>query len=237
MSRRRLGQHYLVDESVAEELVLRAGIRRGDRVVEIGAGRGALTLRLADVSTALVSYEIDAANADRTRALLDGRRNVELKVTDAFSEEPRFDVLVSSLPYSESARFVEWLAPKEYRTAAVILQDDFAAKISAPPGDRNYRGVSALAQMASDVSLGPRVGRGAFDPPPKVASRIVTLTHRRTVTRPQVDLVKKLFGLRRRTLAAAAKSLGIPLGVAGEERIFQLPPERVYRLVAEKAPG
>jgi 16S rRNA A1518/A1519 N6-dimethyltransferase RsmA/KsgA/DIM1 with predicted DNA glycosylase/AP lyase activity len=232
MKRRRLGQHYLVDDTVADALVARGGIVRGDMVVEIGAGRGVLTTKLMEVGAKLVSYEVDEENMEQVRGLVGGDRRVELRLADAFGERPRFDVLVTSLPYSESSRFVEWLATMSYRTASVLLQDDFAEKILAPPGDRSYRGISVIAQMSATITLGPRVGRDAFDPPPKVASRMVTLLHRRTLTEPQVALTKKMFGLRRRRLSAVSRTLGLPEAGLGDVRVFGLSPEQVYELIS-----
>lgn len=235
MKRRRLGQHYLADGSVADALIARAGIRKSDLVVEIGTGRGVLTGKLAGICGRLVAYEVDEENVEETRLSVGDRPNTELRLGDAFEEKADFDVLVSSLPYSESARFVEWLSTREYRTASVLLQDDFARKISAAPGERNYRAVSAIAQMSADMDIGPRVRRDAFDPQPKVASRLVTLTHLRTLTDAQVRLTKRLFGIRRRTLSAAAKTIGMPETPMGEERVFRLPPEKVYELVSTYA--
>ena len=133
MKRRRLGQHYLVDESVVKRMVSLAGINVGERVLEIGTGRGALTVKLARVATSLEGYEVDPENCALTEAAVGGK--VRIHLADAFEASPEFDVLVSSLPYSRSAAFVEWISKPRYDRAVVILQEDFVRKITAPPGE------------------------------------------------------------------------------------------------------
>ena len=117
---------------------------------------------------------------------------MRLHLADVFETTPTFDVLVSSLPYSRSADFVEWLSQLEYDRAVVLLQEDFVDKITSPPGERGYRAISAIAQISMEVRLGDTVWKSAFRPQPKISSRIVTFLPRIRLRRPQLDLVKKL---------------------------------------------
>src|SRR5213593_958209 len=187
MKRRSLGQHYLRDEGIVKRVIELAAIRNGERVLEIGTGRGTLTAQLAKVADSLEAYEIDRENYLTTK--------------------PRFDVLVSSLPYSESSTFVEWLSELAYDRAVVILQEDFARKITANPGERNYRAVSVIAQLSADISLKNPVPRHAFEPPPRVNSRMVVFVRKRELTRKKMVLIKLLFSMRRRNLKAALSKL------------------------------
>ena len=143
MKRHRLGQHYLVDQELIRLVVSLAGIGPSDRVLEIGTGRGALTRELAGLGASYLGYEVDRANFDETSDLVQGT-HARVELADAFKERPDFDVLVSSLPYSESAAFVKWLSGIGFRKAIVVLQEDFVRKISSPRGSRYYRGISSL---------------------------------------------------------------------------------------------
>ena len=164
--RRALGQHYLADGAVVDLMVRTACIEGPERVLEIGTGKGVVTRELCKTSTRVEAFELDHENVLATRSLgLDG---LVLHEEDAFSAPREFDVLVSSLPYSESSNFVDWLAKLRYRRAIVLLQRDFAWKLIAQPGDESYRAVSVISQISSEVRVIRDVARTSFDPPPRV---------------------------------------------------------------------
>ena len=185
-----------------------AAIKPGERVLEIGTGRGALTRELARLTTSLEAYEIDRESYDGLRRELGGASLV-LHNEDAFKSSPGFDVLLTSLPYSESSKFVDWLSHRRYDRAVVLLQRDFARKITAPPGSQAYRAISVISQASARVEIVSDVSRLSFDPPPRVNSCLVTMRWRRTLTRQQTAMIKEIFSQKRRTVRAALKSLGL----------------------------
>lgn len=225
--RRALGQHYLVDSSVVAAMVSLAAIGRDDRVLEIGTGRGALTRRLLGLSSHFEAFEVDESNYLVTRELVP--EGVEIHMGDAFAESRAFDILVSSLPYSESSNFVEWLSTHRYKKAVVLLQRDFVKKLLAEPGDDRYRAVSVVSQISSEVRWAMDVPRESFEPPPKVASAVVVITPRDVLSREKVRLVKLLFSQRRRRLAGALRQLGL--------RPRSVEPERLAKRVQELTPS
>jgi len=232
MKRHRLGQHYLVDQDVIRRVVSLAAIGPADRVLEIGTGRGALTRELADLGASYLGYEIDRANFDETSALVTGTR-ARVVLADAFEERPDFDVLVSSLPYSESASFVKWLSGIKFRRAVVLLQEDFVRKITATPGSRNYRGVSALSQICFNIETLGRVPRAAFAPQPRVGSVIASFSPRLRIGEPEAAKVIRLFSLRRRLADSALAELGMRgAGSFGRRRVNSLRPEEVHQICA-----
>ena len=179
--RHSLGQHYLTDLSVVSSMIRLAAIRHDERVLEIGTGRGALTKELVGLTANLEGYEIDRESYEGLKSELGGAVLV-LHNEDAFKSSPEFDVLLSSLPYSESSHFVEWLSRRKYDRAVVLLQRDFAMKITAPPGSPAYRAVSVISQASARVEIVSDVGRLSFDPPPRVNSSLVTMRWRRTLS-------------------------------------------------------
>ena len=230
MKRRRLGQHYLVDDDAVDRLVSLARIEPSEGVLEIGTGKGAVTKRLIGEGASFEGYEVDRQNYKDTMEAIRGTR-ARLHLADAFEQRPRFDVLVSSLPYSESSRFVQWLSGAEFDRAVVVLQEDFVRKIMAPPGDRDYRGVSAIAQVAFDVKVLDRVGRSSFAPPPRVNSVIVSFEPKRKLTESEVAGVQRLFSLRRKQVGAALAKLGVsPRKDYGRRRIYGLKPAEVLEV-------
>lgn len=235
LRRHAFGQHYLTDRSVIERVLDLASVRRGERVLEIGTGRGALTRELASLTDSLDGYEIDEETYLALEEELRGTSLV-LHNEDAFGSSPEFDVLLSSLPYSESSAFVEWLSHQKYDRAVVVLQKDFAQKITAPPGDDAYRAVSVISQASAQAEIVCGIGKHSFDPPPRVSSSLVTMRWKRTLTKEETALIKRIFSLKRRTLRAALKRLELPLPAlsssAGESRVEKLSPDSVMELVA-----
>lgn len=230
MKRQRLGQHYLVDAKVIRRIVAFARVGPSERVLEIGTGRGELTRELVGLGASLVGYEVDRRNFAETEAAV-RRTKARIQLADAFKQRPEFDVLVSSLPYSQSAPFVEWLSGLRFNRAVVVLQEDFVRKILAPPGDRNYRGVSAIAQLSFDIRVLERVGRRAFSPQPRVTSAIVSFSPRLLVSKAEVSNILRLFSLRRRQVDSALAELGMKgRGNHGQRRVFSLKPDEVHEL-------
>jgi 16S rRNA (adenine1518-N6/adenine1519-N6)-dimethyltransferase len=230
LKRQRLGQHYLVDEDAVRRVVALARIKPAERILEIGTGKGALTKELVGKGSALVGYELDASNYEETLKTLGGG-GAELRLGNAFDANLEFDVLVSSLPYSESSTFVEWLSGTRFNRAVVVLQADFVRKLLAPAGDRDYRGISALAQIAFDIQVLDRIGRDSFSPPPRVNSVIASFTPRRQVPKGEAADIIRLFSLRRRQVGSALSKLGMGHGQSyGRRRVFELRPEEVHEL-------
>lgn len=230
VKRRRLGQHYLVDLDVVGRIISLADVKPTEKVLEIGTGRGVITKGLAGRGASLTGYEVDEGNFKETVRVAGGS-GVRLVHADAFSGRPEFDVLVSSLPYSESVRFVRWLSTVPFDRAVVVLQEDFVRKVLAPPGAREYRGVSALAQLCFEIGIVERVQRGSFSPQPKVSSVIASIKPKLRVSSVEVANVFRLFSLRRRQVGSALAELGMGSpGSFGTRRVVSLMPEEVHRL-------
>ena len=205
--RRRLGQHLLKEGAPAAALmVATARPGRGDSVLEVGAGAGALTGPLCDAAGRVVAYEADAAILEEARARLPGRANLSLVHGDGLAGDPlacTASVFVSSLPYSQSRRAVEWLARSAIPRAVVMVQKEFAAKISGGGPRRQRRAVTVIAQCAFDVRIVAQVGRGQFTPEPEVDSEIVELRRRAVLPEGIVAAVNTLFSHRRKSLRGA----------------------------------
>jgi len=216
-----------------------AGVRHDERVLEIGTGKGALTKELVRLTANLEGYEIDRESYEGLKSDLGGARLV-LHNEDAFKSSPVFDVLLSSLPYSESSHFVDWLSRRKYDRAVVLLQRDFALKITAAPGSPAYRAVSVISQASARVEIVSDVNRLSFDPPPLVDSSLVMMRWRRTLSAEQTTMIKRIFSQKRRTVRAALKRLGLEappsapdpaLGLRLQCRVNSLRPDSVLAIV------
>ncbi len=231
MSRRkRLGQHYLVDDGVVKWILQEISGGEKQRILEIGTGRGTLTYELCRITRNLQAYEIDRANYELTKKIVEGFPWVKLEFGDAFSEETEFDVLISSLPYSESSRFVEWLSLKSFSKAIVILQEDFVSKLMARPGGRNYRAISVIAQCSFMMEVVKRIERSSFEPQPRVNSLLVAIRPTARLDGDVIAMIKKLFSVKKRKLGAALKVLRMSSkGIASdlERRVYEMEPNEL----------
>jgi 16S rRNA (adenine1518-N6/adenine1519-N6)-dimethyltransferase len=207
---RRLGQHFLREASV-EKLLGRIVPAPHEVFLEIGPGKGALTLPLARRALRVVAVEIDARLADELAARAPA--NVEIVRADALAADLRALVpagsrLVGNLPYYVSSPLMRrFLALRGHvRDLHVMLQEEVARRIASPPGSREYGILSVLYGLVADVAVVARFPPASFVPPPKVSSAVLRA---RFLDAPRADVddlaafeafLQKAFSRRRRTL-------------------------------------
>ncbi len=209
----RRGQHFLVDDRVAKRQVGYTSLTRDDVVLEIGAGKGALTRHLAAAAGHVIAIEIDAALA----AGLEGMDNVELLRRDALAvdfDAYEFTKVVANLPYQISSPVTFKLLEQEFELGVLMYQKEFAERLVAAPGSDDYSRLSVMAQYAADWELLETVSPGAFYPRPRVRSAIVRMTPREplfSVIDEAVfaDVVRALFSHRRKKIRNGLLAAGL----------------------------
>jgi 16S rRNA (adenine1518-N6/adenine1519-N6)-dimethyltransferase len=207
---RRLGQHFLRPASV-ERLLRAIAPSKDDVFLEIGPGRGALSLPLAARAARVVAVELDGRLARRLRE--QAPSNLEVVEADALEVDlevlvPAGSRLVGNLPYYVSSpllrRFLQ--VRHQFRDMHVMLQEEVARRVAAAPGSREYGVLSVLYTLWADTDMPLRFPPGSFDPPPRVGSAVLRA---RFLPRPREDvgdaagferLVRQAFARRRRTL-------------------------------------
>ena len=217
--RARLGQHLLRDERVLERII-EAVPPQPAPILEVGAGDGSLTARLADLDRPLVSIELDEAMAFRARRRLaaDGvERSAVVVEQDILDTDPAEALalvaarppygLVGNLPYAITAPILRKFLEDEDEQPAWMLamvQHEVAQRITARPGKLSLMGVSV--QFYAEAELLFAVEREAFDPPPQVRSAVVLL---RILDRPAVDVpsVERFFEVVRGGFRSPRKQL------------------------------
>jgi 16S rRNA (adenine1518-N6/adenine1519-N6)-dimethyltransferase len=212
----RLGQNFLADPNLLEAIVRDSGVGEDDVVLEVGAGEGVLTERLAPRVAHLHSVEIDRGlepALERVAAL----PNVTLHWGDAvkldFAEfDPAPDAMVANLPYSVATPVIMKTIAElpSLRTWTVMVQLEIAERLRAPHGNRTYGAPSAIAQLACEVRILRKVDPAVFKPRPRVESAILRLRRigpgADAATR---DLVRAAFAHRRKTLARSLEITGL----------------------------
>jgi 16S rRNA (adenine1518-N6/adenine1519-N6)-dimethyltransferase len=234
----RLGQNFLADPNLLDAIVRDAGLLPEDVVLEVGAGEGVLTGRLATAAAHVHAVEIDRG-LEQALAPVASRADVSLHWGDAMKLDfaalrPAPTAVVANLPYSVATpvllRTIEQLPT--VRSWTVMVQREIADRLRAGPGSRTYGSASVVAQVACEVELLRKVDPAVFRPRPRVDSAILRLRR----TGPGADeatrgLIRAAFAHRRKSLArsleharpggmeevrAALAALGLPENARAE---------------------
>jgi len=202
---KRLGQNFLLDESVVKRQVSLASLGPGDTVLEVGPGLGVLTEEILSTGAKVVAVEQDEAFC----GFLERRfgKRITLVHADAVKAFlPSFDKVVSNLPYQISSPIVFKLLEAGFDVAVLMLQREFAERMVAAPGSAEYGRLSVGVYYRADCEIAFNVSRSSFWPQPKVDSCVVTLVPKEPPFRPRderlyFDVVRAIFSHRRKKVS------------------------------------
>jgi 16S rRNA (adenine1518-N6/adenine1519-N6)-dimethyltransferase len=218
---RELGQHFLVDDNLLGVIERLAQLRPADVVLEIGAGVGTLTARLAGACAHVHAVEIDRRLEHALERTLAGADNVSVHWGDAMrldlgSFEPRATAFVANLPYHVAAPLVldSIGGLPAIERWCVLVQREIADRLVAGPGAPLYGGPSVLSALALEPSGRHNVSRRVFVPVPNVDSALVAFARRAAWPElagdwPEiVATVRAAFAYRRKTLVNSLVNAG-----------------------------
>jgi 16S rRNA (adenine1518-N6/adenine1519-N6)-dimethyltransferase len=224
----------LVDRRILAKIISAAYIGKDQIVLEAGTGQGILTAELCKYAKQVISYEVDVKLYRNVQEQLLSRfKNLQLVNADLFkTKDPHFfNVFVSNLPYSRSRDAIEWLSTQKFDRAIIMVQEEFADKLAARPGSKNYRAISALAAHCFAIEKLFKVRRESFEPQPKVESSIIRIIPVNTITREVVRNINLLFSRRNKKASSVAAELGIIIdGNYGSKKVDELKPSDLVRM-------
>jgi len=211
--RKSLGQHFVVDPNTVRRIARLADVGPGDRVLEIGAGLGSLTLALVETGAAVTAVEIDRHLVEMLREVVEPH-GVTVVEGDARgldwgallgTERWR---LVANLPYNVATPLVLDLLEgvPQLETMLVMVQEEVGERLAARPGDDAYGAVSAKVAYWATAKVVGRVPPTVFHPQPKVDSVLVWI-ERRTDLIATEEARRKIFHLIERGFATRRKML------------------------------
>lgn len=227
-TKKQFGQHFLSDPSILGRIASIAQLSEQDHVLEVGPGCGTLTWVMLGRGAQVTSVEIDRQAAEFLRealAIYDGQFTlVEQDATRIDwaqllgpDDSPRWKV-VANLPYNVGTVVFFALTEHAHRLESMTLmfQKEVATRMVADVGDKNYGNLSLMTSLYYDAQVEMMLPPGAFIPPPKVHSALISLVPvhgtriRDEATREQfVRVVKGAFQNRRKTILNGLKSLGL----------------------------
>ena len=235
--KKHLGQHFLTDQNIAQNIANTLTEKRYDNVLEIGPGMGVLTQYLLNKSFKTTVIEIDSESVEYLKTHFTALQNriiegdfLKLSLSDYFNDQV---AIIGNFPYNISSQIVFRIIEQRHLVPefAGMFQKEVAERICEKPGSKAYGILSVLAQAFYDCEYQFNVSRFVFNPPPKVASGVIRLTRKQDFTLPCDDalffsIVKTAFQQRRKTLRNSLKSFGLTASLK-EDSIFDERPEQL----------
>jgi 16S rRNA (adenine1518-N6/adenine1519-N6)-dimethyltransferase len=233
--RKSLGQHILIDDNIAGKIVRELRLEGADGVIEIGPGLGSLTRLIAPLAKHVVAIEIDDRLVSVLRKETGGADGVHIsranilkvdlgQIVQAYPGVKTWKV-VGNLPYYITSAVLMQLvdARRHFDLAVVTVQEEFARRLVATPGSKDYSSLSIYVQYRFKPEIRFVIKPGSFFPRPDVRSAVVSL---KVLERPSLDVrdeglffqtVKAAFGQRRKTLKRSLRQIpGLTPKIMGE---------------------
>jgi len=226
-----LSQNFLRDDNFLDREVAYAELRPEDIVLEVGGGTGELSRRLASVCR-VHTIEKDVRLAGICRKI----KGVDVIEGDALEVVfPEFNKIVSNIPYHISGPLTFKFLEHEFELAVIIYQKEFADKMAAPAGSRNYGRLSVSVQARAGVELLDVGPKECFAPVPKVDSRIVRLRPKKVELPALFDgTVRALFQHRQKSVRNALKDSFHEIYRDVQKEVQkEIPSEEVKRIAGE----
>lgn len=215
--KKKFGQNFLTDKNLLAQIVEKSGVMSDEVVVEIGAGKGALTEVLSQRSKTVYSFEIDDELQEFLKEKFDGT-NVNFVFQDVMKisdEEINQMVgekfrLVANLPYYVTSPILtRFLQNPNMVSATVMVQEEVADRIVAKPKTKDYGVLTVICQMFGEAKKVIRVNRKMFYPVPNVDSAVVHIEKTQNKIEDFsgfIAFVKKAFAMRRKKLSTNLES-------------------------------
>ena len=168
-------QHLMTNPETVDRLVAAAGIKRGDYVLEIGAGSGLLTARLARTVARVLAIEMDRRFATTLGKI--EAANVEIIYANAIDliEKIKFNKVVSNIPYAICEPLISKLMKKEFELAVISVPESFYKILSSKPGEKTHSILSLKAQSFFSTELLFGIEKSDFSPVPKTESVAISI--------------------------------------------------------------
>lgn len=229
-----LGQNFLTDETVLQDIVRGANITKEDYVIEIGPGVGTLTRELLESAKKVTSIELDSKLIPILEEELKDYGNFNLVHRDALKvnyneliEEEKSVKVVANLPYYVTTPIIANLIKDDYniKSITIMIQKEVAERINAKPKTKDYGAFTLLAQYYCNCEVIRHVPPSCFIPSPKVDSIVIRLDK---LEKPRVkvldeklffNIIRQSFNMRRKTLWNGLKGLGINREI--QEKAFE----------------
>ena len=225
LPKKSLGQNYLHDENICRNIVTAFQVKKNDLVVEIGAGKGALTKYLISLTKNFAAVELDKNNCLILEDTFPELKiiNEDILKTDfnnvlkSFGKKNNKLRIIGNIPYNLTSQILFKLTDNRQfiNDVQLMMQEEVAQRLTAKPNTKDYGILSVFMQTYTKPNLLFKVSKNCFYPKPKVGSRVIRLEftdeHIKMVKSEEFfrKFVRGAFGTRRKTLRNSLKNTGI----------------------------
>lgn len=209
--KKNLGQNFIFDKNLLRAIARAGDVEKSDTVLEIGAGAGTLTEVLAEMSSKVISFEIDESLRLTLESLRDKYKNIEFHFQDFMASD--IDSLnlssarvIANIPYYITTPIVFKLIDhiKKFKSILILVQKEVAERFASNCGGKEYGITSVILQSIFDVSIPRIVKKECFTPSPKVDSALVKMIPHNKYKISDFEKFKSFihlcFSMRRKTL-------------------------------------
>jgi len=207
-AKKRLGQNFLKSSIIIDKIIEYINPQHDETIIEIGSGRGALTLPLAKSGAKLIAVEYDRDLIGYLRKLLSKFDNVELINGDFLEYIPKVTKykLVGNLPFNISSPVIEWAVRNHHNIYAcyLMMQKEVVERLCSSPGSKDWSPLAIMTKIYFDITNLLSISPKYFNPSPKVTSSLVKLVPNKIKIKTDIRLFEKVircsFHQRRKTL-------------------------------------
>ncbi len=222
--KKSLGQNFLTDKNIQAKIVDAAGFTGNDSVLEIGAGRGELTVLLSPLVKHLTALELDPRLCGQLNLFSEKHSNLKIINCDVLkfdfkkflkSLKAKKIKVMGNIPYYISTPIIEKLLEHREKidSAYLTVQKEFAERIAAAPGSKTFGSLSCFVQYYAQPKIIFTISRNSFYPAPKVDSCLLLLKMRLEPAFKVRDekqlftIIRAAFNQRRKTLRNSLKEI------------------------------
>ncbi|MBD3331259.1 ribosomal RNA small subunit methyltransferase A [candidate division GN15 bacterium] len=179
---KRFGQHFLTSSPTITRIIELIAPHPDQTIIEIGPGRGALTVPLAQSGADLLAIEFDRDLIEPLQKKLSDYANIRVVQSDILEYTPPESVetitLVGNLPYNITSPVIEWVVAHRDRIhrAVFMVQQEMAQRLASEPNSKDWAPIALFTQLHFQIHNRFAVKPEAFTPPPKVTSSVIELT-------------------------------------------------------------
>jgi len=232
-AKKSFGQNFLIDQNYVDKIIRALDPKKGETIVEIGAGRGVLTKKLVESGAKVIAIELDRDLNAFLREEFGGNENFKLVETDALkvdfyelTKTPQTK-LVANLPYNISTAILQRLIAQRDVFSEMILmfQREVVTRMVAEAGNSERGFLSVLVEAYLETEKLFDVPPHAFRPVPKVWSSVVRLEPKENIAIENDDLFRAVvsagFAQRRKTIANNLKNASENLTIGNVEKLLE----------------
>src|SRR3989344_847318 len=215
--KKRLGQHFLKNKKILEEIARAAELSKRDIVLEVGPGHGELTKFLAEKAKKVIAVEKDRELVPYLRDKFKSNKNIEIREGDILKSKflnlKSSYKVVANLTYYITSRFLRTFLERKNKPKLMVLMVKYevAKRICAKPPEMNLLALSVQAYARPKFIR--KVSRGNFSPPPEVDSAVIKIlvkSRASNKTEKMLELARRAFQQKRTMLRHSLKNITMP---------------------------